>query len=244
MSRRSRVLGQSRVISLFITLLAMLPAGLTTARADVTSWGWRRSLARSGLISAQAIATETHTSQPVLTSPAYTRPPSHVTEPAATTQTLADLKGRRALDTDRFDQNHPVLGPLLAEEAQLKAGDCLNVKTFNGLLPNNPYYNEARWRRSLDPVRFDRNQPNLGAVLAEDQRVRTLIATCLNAQQQGLTPPTEQPTGTPLGGGSSGGGGTPAVPEPTSLALLLLGAGALLAPRFANRLRARNRVEP
>ncbi len=201
------------------------------ARGEVSSWGWRTSLARSGL-KAQSIQVSA-----TVPASAYTHPPTNVTEPKTTTELLTDLAQRRAVNPPRFDSNHSTLGPLLGEEARLKAGDCSNVTTFNGLLPNNPYYNYERWVRSLNPTAFDKKAPNLGALLAEDQRVRRLIANC-PAQQTIIPPGNGTPGGTTSGGNANGGGGgTPAVPEPTSLALVLLGTGLLLVRRFAPRLR-------
>ena len=208
-----------------------IPASAATTRGEVSSWGWRTSLGRSGLTTQSIKATATTPSS------AYTHPPSNVPEPKTTTEFLADLTRRRALSPSRFDSNHATLGRLLGEEARLKAGDCSNIKTFNGLLPNNPYYNYERWVRSLKPTEFDKKHPNLGALLAEDQRVRTLIANC-SAQQTLIPPATGTPGGTTAGGNTNGGtGGRAAVPEPRSLALVLIGTGLLIARRLTPSLR-------
>ena len=216
---------------------AGLSLSASPALGQVSSWGWRTSLGRSGL---KAKSVKASASTP---NSSYTNPPSNVPEPKATTQYLAALTQRRALNPARFDKNHATLGPLLGEEARLKAGDCSNIKTFNGLLPNNPYYNYERWVRSLNPTGFDKKNPNLGAMLAEDQRVRTLIANC--PAQQTLVPAA---TGTPRGitaeGNVSGGtGGIAAVPEPASLALVLIGTGVLIARRLTPGLRRSTGVD-
>ncbi len=231
---RLRAKKWSRAFALMITI-GVSTAGFTRARAEVSSWGWRASLHRTGLANFQAQSI--HAVASITPSTAYTQPPTKVAEPKPTTETLADLTQRRGLDPTRFDQNHSTLGPLLGEEARLKAGDCSNAGSFNGLLPNNPYYNYERWVRSLNPTSFDAKNPNLGVLLAEDQRVRTLIANC-PAQQNLIPPASGTPAGTTAGGNGTGGtGNTPAVPEPASLALVLLGSGAILARRLASWLR-------
>ncbi len=233
-SMRLRAEKWSRAFALIVTV-GVSTAGLTPVKAEVTSWGWRASLHRTGLVNSQSLSI--HATAATTPSTAYTQPPTNVAEPKPTTEFLADLTQRRGLNTTRFDQSHPTLGPLLGEEARLKAGDCSNAGSFNGLLPNNPYYNYERWVRSLNPTSFDARNPNLGVLLAEDQRVRTLIAKC--PAQENLIPPTNgTPSGTTAGGNGTGGpGDTPAVPEPASLALVLLGSGAILARRFATWLR-------
>lgn len=82
----------------------------------------------------------------------------------------------------------------------------------------------------MNPTAFDRNHPNLGPLLAEDQRVRTLIAKCPSPQIL-----TISATGAPSLSFTAGHaslqilGGTAAVPEPKAFLLVLLGTTALLA---------------
>jgi RHS repeat-associated protein len=72
------------------------------------------------------------------------------------------------------------------------------VVPTNGLLPSTPYFNYLRWRRSIDPERFDRFHHRIGHLLALDGAIR-------NKPQ-----PTPAPSPTPSSGGTSGG--TPSQP--------------------------------
>jgi hypothetical protein len=235
-------------LSARVGLLAFVVLGVsvpgTAEGANVTSWGWRASLAESGIghVKAQSVNASATTVTPTTT--LTQAAPEDVPEPGATTRILANQTAAWALAPGRYTLNHPVLGPLLAEEQLLKMGNTSNASTFNGLLPDNPFYNFYRWKRSLDPVRFDANHPHVGALLAQDQRVRNLIAASMvSATSTNQAQLLVAPAGAAPALSTSGGGGIMAlqiqsVPEPTSLALLLLGSGALLAPRLARRLRA------
>ncbi|MDE2506314.1 MAG: hypothetical protein KGM43_03795, partial [Planctomycetota bacterium] len=123
-------------------------------------------------------------------------------------------------------------------EQTLAAGNCI---PFNGLVPTNAYYNYLRFRRSLDPARFDHYHRNLGALLAEDSRVRALLAAC-------ATNPNPPPAGEGGGSGGSNGGGSsgppppptvspPAAPEPASVVIFVIAGVLLVGPRLARRRR-------
>lgn len=216
-------------------MVLVLTGGFLSGSAEgagVTSWGWRTSLAQSGLgeVKAQSLSASATTATLIQAAP------ENVVEPAATTKLLDRQTVHRDLAPARYDVSHPRLGPLLGEEALLKAGNTATASSFNGLLPNTPYYNFFRWKRSLDATRFDAKHPRLGALLAEDQRVRNLITAASTNQAQDLVPPTgaggTHDSAFHVGGSGITAAQLPAVPEPTSLALLLLGSGAILARRL------------
>jgi hypothetical protein len=50
------------------------------------------------------------------------------------------------------------------------------VVPSNGLLPTTPYDNYLRWRRSLDPPRFDHFHPRIGHLLGLDGVIKTTPA--------------------------------------------------------------------
>ncbi len=233
-------------------LLALVVLGVsvpgTAEGADATSGNWRMSLARSGLGEVKAHSVRAEAIAPNATSLVQAAPES-VAEPAATTRFLGMQTIQWGLNATRYNQNHPLLGPLFTEEQFLKQGNMANTLTFNSLLPNNPFYNFYRWKRSLDPTSFDLNHPQVGPLLAEDQRVRNLItanSATSTIQAQSLVPPSSAiaaPLSIMSAGNGNGGGHITAaqitaVPEPTSLALLLLGSGAILARTLSRRLRA------
>lgn len=88
--------------------------------------------------------------------------------------TIDALLAQRALNPARFDFYHGSLGPILQDAAQIRAASGVNCTPVNGLLPPSPYFNDLRYRRSLNPNRFDYYHPILGALLAEDERLRNL----------------------------------------------------------------------
>lgn len=131
---------------------------------------------------------------------------------------LETMLARRALNPARFDFYNPVLGPLLSDVARARAASgTVTAAALNGLLPDTPYINYLRWRRSLNPARFDYYHPTLGPILREDERVRNLPPP-LDPEPGGVIPPggTPDPGGNPnqpppSGGGTTnppGGGGT------------------------------------
>jgi hypothetical protein len=129
---------------------------------------------------------------------------------------------------------------------------CDTCPPLNGILPLTPFYNYLRWRRSLNPARFDHFHPQLGLQLAEDQLLRSgaLNPVCTNMP---VTPQLPQILLPPPSSTTTGGNGFPpppfpqlpptppgptgsSVPEPSALLLLIIGAGAI-APVLARRRR-------
>lgn len=158
---------------------------------------------------------------------------------------LAFLHARRALNPVRFDRNHQSLGAILANDDRMKAAQSQNCVPMNGLLPDNALTRYLQFRRSLNPTRFDRFHPTLGAILVEDQKIKAGV-NCVAGE---LIPPPVQPPrpGTPLPNPPIGGGGEipiRAVPEPGSLALILIGSAGACIPIMARRWRARNTAKP
>jgi hypothetical protein len=101
--------------------------------------------------------------------------------------------------------------------------------TAEGLLPEVPMVQYLRWRRGLNPAQFDRNHPNIAAMLVRDAAVRPTVSV---AQIPGPRPSDTIPpdrVGIPSAQSA-------AIPEPSSLllGLTLMGAGALWA-RSARR---------
>ena len=152
---------------------------------------------------------------------------------------LAFLHARRALAPVRFDHYHPSLGPLLANDDRMKAAQSQNCLPMNGLLPDNSLTRYLQFRRGLNPVRFDFYHPTLGAILVEDHKLKTNV-NCVGGE---LIPPPLPPL--PIPGTPSPSppvGGPPpirAVPEPASLALILVGSAGACIPIMARRWRAR-----
>ncbi|HWE40375.1 MAG TPA: PEP-CTERM sorting domain-containing protein [Isosphaeraceae bacterium] len=85
------------------------------------------------------------------------------------------LRLRYAIDPPRFDHYHPKLGPALGQDIRLRVGLEHLCAPINGLLPETPYINYLRWRRSLNPPRFDHYHPQIGHLLATDQTLRAAM---------------------------------------------------------------------
>lgn len=153
---------------------------------------------------------------------------------------LAFLHARRALNPIRFDHYHPSLGPLLARDDRMKAAESQNCLPMNGLLPDNSLTRYLQFRRGLNPVRFDFYHPSLGAILVEDHKLKSDV-NCVGGQLIPPPIPPIAPPGTPAPGPPVGGGPPPlrAVPEPGSLALILLGSAGACLPILLRRWRAR-----
>lgn len=49
----------------------------------------------------------------------------------------------------------------------------VQIDAVGGLLPQSPLVSYLEWRRSLDPARFDRYHPRIGALIGQDLAVRT-----------------------------------------------------------------------
>jgi hypothetical protein len=165
--------------------------------------------------------------------------------------TIEGLIAQRDLNPARFDRNHPHIGALLAQDERMRAALAAGLPVTGGLLPDTPLNRYLKFRRSLNPARFDTYHPILGPILGEDDRLRTLPRP---SPQELLPPPIGSVAGpspfqpAPEGSGAVGGTndhGGPApnpnpnpIPEPPAVSLLLLGAAAAAIPRLARRRRA------
>jgi hypothetical protein len=100
---------------------------------------------------------------------------------------------------------------------QIRGLNALKVLRVNadGTLPQIPMVAYLQWRRSLNPVRFDRYHPQLGSMLVRDQVIRNVPDTT-NPNPGGVNPP-------------------PQVPEPSSFAIAAVFAvvGIAVRRRFA-----------
>lgn len=163
---------------------------------------------------------------------------------------LQYLHARRDLAPRRFDRNHPSLGRILARDDRARAALAQDCHSMNGLVPNTSHWRYLQYRRSLAPRRFDFYHPALGAILAEDQRLRNhpvcppkitmpLAPTAPPTAFQGLIPPGVPSPGGPIGGGTNPPPSLAAVPEPASLAMMLLGAAGVGVSRVIARRRLR-----
>lgn len=180
---------------------------------------WYITLHSPHLTRAQALAL----SAPVTGTASSTAPSAGAPDPASTTAFLARLQAQYTANPAAFAAVAPKYAALFAQQARLAAGDYTNV---SGLLPTSPAWNYLRFRRSLDPARFDHYHPQIGPLLDVDQQVRHQLDN--PPQPQVLNPP-------PSDTGNSGGGGTPptnppstpplppSVPEPASVVLFLTG---------------------
>lgn len=160
------------------------------------------------------------------------------------------LHARRDLNAQRFDRFHPTLGRILQRDDRLRASLGQDCRPLNGLVPDTPYWRYLHFRRNLAPRRFDRYHPVLGAILAQDLLLRsgTLCPPVIvpppivvgpPEEPQIINPPGVPSPNPPSGGGGGGGEVIQAVPEPGSLALIVLGIAAAAAPRWLGRMRAR-----
>lgn len=188
--------------------------------------------------------------------------------PSSTQRYLAEVQRRyHGPNAARFARYHPRFVRVLRVQDRIAAGRGLNAATLNGLLPTTAYWNLLRYRRSLDPARFDRENQRLGALLALDQQVREQVSRTASGPPPalGLDPAPLSPLGPPIGGtpGLFGNGGpaftgdptTPGgrprlgfqpyvVPEPSGLVLAILGAAAIGLARAAAIARSRGGLLP
>ena len=153
-------------------------------------------------------------------------------------QRLAILHARRDLNAARFDRYHPRLGVLLARDDRLRAAQGVNCLSLNGLLPDNAHYRYLHQRRNLNPARFDRYHPALGALLAEDDLLRAGDGCVLGELIVPPTIPTPPGTPSPNPPFTDDNPLPPrAVPEPASLALTFIGLGGIAGFRMIRRRR-------
>lgn len=102
---------------------------------------------------------------------------------------------------------------------------------LHGSLPQTPFMNYLRWRRSLNHARFDHYHPLIGPLLGEDAAVRA--KSVIPPPPIGSSDPSPPTTITDFGlpGGpphhppGNQPNGAPSVPEPASFALLGIGIG-------------------
>jgi len=171
---------------------------------------------------------------------------------------LSYLHARRDLNAARFDKYHPQLGRFLAIDDRLRAAQSQDCRPMSGLLPNNAHFRYLQFRRNLDPARFDFYHASLGALLAQDNLLKS-GQPCVAGEI--IPPPLPTPTGTPSPSGPTGSPSNPsdtpfpppppgvgigttifpprAVPEPGSLTLISLGLVGATIPRMVRRWRNR-----
>lgn len=112
------------------------------------------------------------------------------------------------------------LRALQEQRMKVVGPDALRVLRADatGRLPQVPMVAYLKWRRSLNPARFDRNHPVLGPRLETDDVIRSLPQTPIVTP----TAPLPEVIRPPLSGGDQ-------VPEPASLVvgLGMIGAGVV-----------------
>jgi len=184
--------------------------------------------------------------------------PSHFGDRSVAVR-LGYLHARRNLDPQRFDHYHPRLGMRLALDDRLRAGQAQDCRPMSGLLPDTARTRYLQHRRSINPTRFDHYHPQLGAVLAEDQLLRSgqgcvspelisppLVGDTLVPPSSGVPSPDVPPPGVPSPLPPTVGGLviTPAgVPEPGSITLMLLGCTGIAIPKMIRYFRKSSIVE-
>lgn len=150
---------------------------------------------------------------------------------------LDGLLDRYALDPERFTVFHPEMAPVLGRILDARAGVVAGLPYTGGILPATPRIDYFLWRRGLNPQRFDRYHPLIGAVLGEDLRLRDLPSLPPIGVEPGTVIPPPGPSGGDVGGVQvpDDEGNPVSVPEPS--ALLLVGFGALGIASWAARFR-------
>lgn len=112
------------------------------------------------------------------------------------------------------------------------------LQAHDGLLPETPFIEYLRWRRSLNPSRFDFYHPYMGRMLETDRIIRSQvftppIASCPPAVD--ALPPVHVPRPVEPGILTPG----PSVPEPSTALLGLAMIGTVAAWRWAGQVRER-----
>ncbi len=231
-------------------LLVLIAAQMNVQGAVVPK---RATAAQTAKASTQAWKTSLKSAVPTLIfSRAGSPPLAHYPAPLYTIDSLHAIRNQNPV---AFDRRYPDIGKILILDDRLRAAMAQCSGSLNGLLPATAANHYLHYRRSLDPARFDYFHPVLGAILAEDDALRTKTNPCpapgevIPPPPPTTPPPTNVPPGTPnpkppIG---EGGGGTPpptsggkAVPEPTGLVLLLIGLSAMgVCHGIRTRARAR-----
>ncbi len=162
---------------------------------------------------------------------------------------LAYLLARHDINPARFDHYHPSLGRILDLDERLRAAQSQECRATMGILPDTAHNRYLEFRRSLNPARFDLYHPTIGALLVENDRLKSGMAcptpealppvSGIGTQQIGPGTPGASP-GTPgAGPGATGVPGvqTTSVPEPSTITLLLVGSATAGVPRLIRRFR-------
>lgn len=147
---------------------------------------------------------------------------------------LAILHARRDLNPARFDRNHTQLGSFLAADDRMRAAQAKDCRPMNGILPDNPHWRYLNFRRNLNPTRFDYYHPTLGALIVENQKIKTAQGCVANE----LIPPpvvVVPPPGVPSAGPPAGGGPPDVRPVPEPGSMILLALGTLVAIPYSLR---------
>jgi hypothetical protein len=215
--RGSRSVGRGLlvVMSVFVVGLSQLEAAPLEQKGDA-SWIsiWRARNAAPVLASASLAPHER-------ASWSWPKPAAHQTAQALVVQTTSG--DSQSITTQLAGGQH--VWPL---SVKISAG--IRLVAVNGLLPDTPLVEYLRYRRSLNPARFDRWHPNVGRLLAVDEATRETAGTPTEGVTQVVTPPPPPPTT------STAGGPDPTVPEPsTAMIGMVLVASVTLTRRLARR---------
>ncbi len=195
------------------------------------------TLSQAGPISdrAQAVAAQLGAQQALLTPYAGTLRADALAARAQSVQ----LRQNSILSSQAFQRQEAffarALEQGLARVPRPQFLDVLLVPDVSGLLAESSTLDYLRWRRNLNPTRFDRNHPFIGPALERDRLVRNQSPLPMPPVTVPTTPevPIIPPT-TPEVPGPILGGGRPSpqvpIPEPTTFAVwAVLGLGGSFA---------------
>ncbi|WP_152050983.1 hypothetical protein [Tautonia marina] len=191
------------------------------------------TLSQAGPISdrAQVVAAQTAAQQALLSPNAGTLRADALAARAQSVQ----LRSASILNSQAFQRQEAffarALEQGLARVPRPQFLDVLLVPDVSGLLAESSTLDYLRWRRNLNPTRFDRNHPFIGPALERDRLVRNQsplpmppVTVPTNPEVPIIPPTTPEVPGPILGGGRP----SPQVPipEPASIALwAVLGLG-------------------
>jgi hypothetical protein len=225
----------------FIALLGMLalaPTNMVIAASKVAahdSHAWKDNLHQLRATSSKSLR--------------GTKSTSSVSAFSGSPYTIENLIARVEANPGQFARFHGLhYTQILLRDIRLRAMSSQDCTTLNGLLANTAYHRYLKFRRSLDPSRFDHFHPILGPLLAEDMRLRSLM-NCPNPPPNFPPNPPLNPPPPPPGGTTDNGNGNDnrpqtvgvllslptAVPEPSGVLLLLIGAGSMIVARKFRR---------